>query len=138
MQFTERAQLAMSMAAEEADLLNCGYVGTEHLLLALVRHDDWMLTQALAGIGIDYQGVLGTTVQLVGIGQVRRSLFARTPEFQKVVSMAEAEAAKTLDGVVSPAALLGAIACSEGTARRVLDQLGAPQGRQLLERVGLS
>lgn len=53
--FTERARQALSLAQDEARALNQAYVGTEHVLLALIKQDDGIASTTLKALGVDYE-----------------------------------------------------------------------------------
>jgi ATP-dependent Clp protease ATP-binding subunit ClpC len=67
--FTERASRAVALAAQEARLLDHDYVGTEHILLALLHDDEGVAARALHAFGITLQRARGEVEQLVGRGR---------------------------------------------------------------------
>jgi ATP-dependent Clp protease ATP-binding subunit ClpC len=60
--FTKRAQHVVVLAQERARALKHNYIGTEHVLLGLLRVPDGLAAQVLSGLGIDYDRARGTTV----------------------------------------------------------------------------
>ena len=62
--FTDRARKVMSLAQDEARSLGQMYVGTEHLLLALIKEGDGIAAQALAKLDVTYDETLATVKQL--------------------------------------------------------------------------
>src|SRR5919108_136295 len=63
--FTDRARRVVVLAQEEARLLNHNYIGTEHLLLGLIREGEGVAAQVLMKIGLDMQKVRQTVLQLM-------------------------------------------------------------------------
>ena len=66
--FTERARKVMSLAQEEAQRFNHNYIGTEHLLLGLVRETDGVAARVLANLGVDLNKVRSAVEFIVGRG----------------------------------------------------------------------
>jgi ATP-dependent Clp protease ATP-binding subunit ClpC len=138
--FTERAQKVLVLAQQEAIQFRHGYVGTEHLLLGLIRETDGVAAKALASCNVDLAAVRDRIEQAMGYGNVSGSQVAMTPRTKKVLELA-IEAAQQLghNYVGTEHILLGLLAESEGVAAQVLVSLGADinQVRQrVIEMVG--
>jgi ATP-dependent Clp protease ATP-binding subunit ClpC len=69
--FTDRARRAVVLAQEEARILGHDYVGTEHILLGLIRQADGVAARVLAGLGADLTGVREQVIQLLHDYQAR-------------------------------------------------------------------
>ncbi|MGH2580706.1 MAG: Clp protease N-terminal domain-containing protein, partial [Actinomycetota bacterium] len=67
--FTDRARRVVVLAQEEARLLNHNYIGTEHILLGLVREGEGVAGLALTGMGIGPEAVRGEVELMIGQGQ---------------------------------------------------------------------
>src|SRR5690606_36568804 len=67
--YTERAQRVIVLAQEEAKRLGHNYVGTEHLLLGLIREGEGIAAKALQGLGISLEQVRGEVEKVIGKGQ---------------------------------------------------------------------
>lgn len=66
--FTQRAQKVIAYAQEEARRLNHNVVGTEHLLLGLIREGEGVAARALANLGIDVSKVRSQVEAMIGAG----------------------------------------------------------------------
>src|SRR5215210_5295438 len=66
--FTARAQTVLALAGEEAAHFNHDYIGSEHLLLGLVREGEGIAAQALRNLGMDLHRLRGAVEQIVGRG----------------------------------------------------------------------
>jgi ATP-dependent Clp protease ATP-binding subunit ClpC len=64
--FTDRARRVLVLAQEEARLLNHNFIGTEHILLGLVREDDGVAAKALESLGIRLDAVRQKVVETIG------------------------------------------------------------------------
>ncbi len=67
--FTERARLAGVLAQEEARALMHNYVGTEHILLGLLREEDGVAARTLASLDVTVERVRAEVVRIVGSGE---------------------------------------------------------------------
>ncbi len=125
--FTERAKRVMLLAEEEAKRLNHGYVGTEHLLLGLIREGQGVAARALAEVGINFNQVKGEIEKIIGRGnQVVEGKLGFTPRSKKVLNLALDEARQLGHNYIGTEhLLLGLIREGEGVAARVLKELGA-------------
>ncbi len=91
--FTERAQKALMLAQEEARALGHNYVGTEHLLLGLLREGEGAAARILQNMGITIDNVRGDVERLVGKGDYNfNEHFGFTPRTKKVMELSLFEA----------------------------------------------
>ena len=72
--FTARARKSRELAQEEALRLGHGYLGTEHILLGLMRKPKGAATRVLSNLGLDLDGVRREVVRALGAGRARRVL----------------------------------------------------------------
>ncbi len=68
--FTDRSRRVVALAKEEARMLNHEYVGTEHILLGLIREDEGVATRVLEGLGVDPNGIRQQVIRLVFARQI--------------------------------------------------------------------
>ncbi|MDP1580015.1 MAG: ATP-dependent Clp protease ATP-binding subunit [Candidatus Didemnitutus sp.] len=125
--FTPRAQQVLALARKEADRFHHNYVGTEHLLLGLIKLGQGVAVSVLQKMGLDLETVRGEVEKQVGIGQeskVPASSIPYTPRVKKVLALAGKEA-KALNHsyVGTEHILLGLLREGEGVAARVLKTL---------------
>jgi ATP-dependent Clp protease ATP-binding subunit ClpA len=123
--FTPGARKALVFAEEEAALLNHNYIGTEHLLMGLLREEKSIASQILKGFGIELQPVQTIIKQIVGIGEpesvgVERNL---TPRAQVVITMAIGESWRA-SSISTEHLLLGLVREGEGLAAAAIENLG--------------
>ncbi|MFZ5596316.1 MAG: ATP-dependent Clp protease ATP-binding subunit [Bacillota bacterium] len=129
--FTERAQRVLLLAQEEAARLGHPYVGTEHILLGLIREGQGVAARALSGLGIEADKVRSVIEQAVGKGQgVAGGEIALTPRGKRVLELSVEEARQMGHNYVGTEhLLLGLIREGEGLAAQVLKSLGADLDR---------
>lgn len=135
--FTERAQKVIYLAQEEARRLNHNAVGTEHLLLGLVREGEGVAARALLQLRIDADRVVNAVERVIGRGSTPPlGEIGFTPRAKKVVLELAGSEARQLgySFVGTEHLLLGLIREGEGVAARVLESLGAdlPNVRQIV------
>jgi len=126
--FTERARRVILLAREEAKRLDHDYLGTEHLLLGLIREGEGVAALALQNLGIDLEQVRQEVEKAVGKGG--GSLFLGqipfTPRAKKVLELAVTEARNLGHNYIGTEhLLLGLIREGEGVAAQILTNLGA-------------
>ena len=123
--FTERARKVLQLAQEEAIRLNHNYVGTEHLLLGLVREGDGVAARVLFGMGVQLPKVRSAVESIVGRGE--SAVFADlllTPRAKKVLEFAVDEGRRLNHHYVGTEhLLLGILRLDEGIAITVLNSL---------------
>lgn len=124
--FTERAQRVLRLAEEEARSLNHPAVGTEHLLLGLLREGDSVAARALKNLGVDLRAVREEVRKVIRPGEVHVGReIGLTPRAKKVLELANEEARRQgVNYVGTEHILLGLIAEGEGVAAQVLSGLG--------------
>jgi ATP-dependent Clp protease ATP-binding subunit ClpC len=124
--YTERAREAIAFAPEEARRLRHGYVGTEHLLLGLLRADRGTAARVLAGLNVTLEGVRDEVARIVGSSQEPTSgRLPLTPRAEKVMELALHEALSGGQGSAGSEHVLLALAREKtGVAARVLRDFG--------------
>jgi hypothetical protein len=129
--FTKRASNALRLATEEARALNHAYIGTEHLLLGLIRERPGVSGVVLHNLGITLDHARGATQSLVGVGkQPAPELQPLTKRAMQAIERAVEEARQLNHSFVGTEhLLLGIIETSDGAAVGVLDYLGMPADR---------
>jgi ATP-dependent Clp protease ATP-binding subunit ClpA len=124
--FTERAKKVLTLAQEEAATHHHSYIGTEHVLLGLLREPEGAAARALAGLGVQEDEVRDAMDALVGSERVVIGQIIPTSRVKKVIELAFEEARRMGAGHVGTEhLLLGLVAEGEGIAARVLADLGA-------------
>ncbi len=125
--FTPRAQQALALAHKEADYFNHHFIGTEHLLLGLIRLGQGVAVNVLQKMGLDLETVRREVKKQVGAGPDQKAIgkIPYTPRVKKVLAIACKEA-KALHHtyVGTEHILLGLLQEGEGVAARVLKNLG--------------
>ncbi|BAF58464.1 ATPase with chaperone activity, ATP-binding subunit [Pelotomaculum thermopropionicum SI] len=125
--FTERAQKVLMFAQEEAKSASYPYVGTEHLLLGLIREGEGVAARALASLGVDADKVRTAVAQMVepAKGQPPVELVL-TPRAKRVLELSVDEARRMGHNYVGTEhLLLGLIREGEGVAAQILNAFGA-------------
>ena len=123
--FTERAKKVFVLAQDEAKKQATPYVGTEHLLLGLIREGEGVAAKVLESLSIDAETVRQAVEQLVGPGKGSAQEMFLTPRGKKVLELAIAEARRMGHNYVGTEhLLLGLISEGEGVAAQVLNALG--------------
>ena len=124
--FTPRAQQVLALARKEADRFNHSYVGTEHLLLGLIKLGQGVAVNVLERMGLELESVRMEVEKEVGSGPPQKSAgnIPYTPRVKKVLALANKEA-KSLNHsyVGTEHLLLGLLREGEGVAARVLKRL---------------
>jgi ATP-dependent Clp protease ATP-binding subunit ClpA len=129
--FTDRARRVVVLAQEEARLLDHNYIGTEHILLGLVREGEGVAAQALTSLRIDLGTVRRQVQDIIGQGGSSPSgHIPFTPRSKKVLELALREAIQLGHNYIGTEhILLGLIREGEGVASQVLTRLGADADR---------
>jgi len=140
--FTERAQRVLALAQEEAVRLGHHNIGTEHILLGLVREGDGIAAKALVALGLSSDKIQMEVEALIGRGQDGATTIHYTPRAKKVIELSMDEARKLGHSYVGTEhLLLGLIREGEGVAARVLNNLGISLSKarqQVLQLLGNS
>jgi ATP-dependent Clp protease ATP-binding subunit ClpC len=125
--FTQRARRVLALAQEEAARLSHNYIGTEHLLLGIVREDNGIAGRVLRELGAKPERVSEMVERMTGAGRrggTERKLDL-TPRTKQVIEFAVDEARKLGHSFISTEhLLLGLIRQGDGVAIDVLRQLG--------------
>jgi ATP-dependent Clp protease ATP-binding subunit ClpC len=129
--FTVRARRVVVLAQEEARELGHDHIGTEHLLLGLIREDEGMAVRALDGLGISRPAVREQVLELAGRGgQAGPGHIPFTPRAKKALELSLREALQLgHNHIGTEHILLGLIREGEGVAAQVLTELGADLDR---------
>ena len=124
--FTPRAQQVLALARKEADRFNHNYVGTEHLLLGLIKLGQGVAVNVLQKMGLDLETVRMEVEKQVGSGPETKMVgnIPYTPRVKKVLALAGKEAKSLQHSYVGTEhILLGLLREGEGVAARVLKNL---------------
>src|SRR5499425_3302002 len=124
--FTPRAQQVLALARKEADRFNHNYVGTEHLLLGLIKLGQGVAVNVLQKMGLDLETVRMEVEKQVGTGPDQKMIGSvpYTPRVKKVLALAQKEArALNHTYVGTEHLLLGLLREGDGVAARVLKNL---------------
>ena len=124
--FTERARRVLTLAQEEAQRFNHNYIGTEHLLLGLVREGDGVAAKVLSNLGVELNKVRSAVEFIIGRGDRTTSgEIGLTPRAKRVIELAVDEARRLNHSYIGTEhLLLGLVREGEGIAAGVLESLG--------------
>ncbi|GIN72234.1 negative regulator of genetic competence ClpC/MecB [Bacillus sp. J14TS2] len=138
--FTERAQKVLALSQEEALRLGHSNIGTEHILLGLVREGEGIAAKALYGLALSPEKIQKEVENLIGRGNEQSQDLHYTPRAKKVIELSMDEARKLGHSYVGTEhILLGLIREGEGVAARVLTNLGVSLNKarqQVLQLLG--
>jgi ATP-dependent Clp protease ATP-binding subunit ClpC len=126
--FTERARQVVVLAQDEARALKHNYIGTEHLLLGLLREEEGLAARVLESLDITVEEVRAQVKRLVGQGdeETVTGQIPFTPRAKKVLELALREALSLKHSYIGPEhILLGVVRENEGVAARILLDSGA-------------
>src|SRR5699024_8454337 len=119
--FTERAQKVLALSQEEAIRLHHTNIGTEHILLGLIREGEGIAAKALQALSLETARIQEEVEKLIGTGNQEKQTIHYTPRAKKVVELSQDEARKLGHSYVGTEhILLGLIREGEGVAARVL------------------
>src|SRR5881296_3311683 len=120
--FTERARQVVVLAQEEARTLKHNYIGTEHILLGLLREEEGLAARVLESLDITVERVRAQVVRIVGSGEeVTSGQIPYTPRAKKVLELALREALSLGHNYIGTEhILLGLVRENEGVAARIL------------------
>lgn len=125
--FTDKARKVLVLAQEEARGLHQPYVGTEHVLLALLKEEDGLAAQALERLGVHYEATVAAIRRIVTIDESTdvSGHLSFTPRVKRVLENSLREAMQMGQSYISTEhLLLGIIRENEGTAIEVLERMG--------------
>ncbi len=124
--FTDRARRVLTYAQEEAERFNHSHIGTEHVLLGLVREDDGVAAKAFVNLGIEPNKVRASVEFMIGKGEkATTGEIGLTPRAKKVIELAVDEARRLNHHYIGTEhLLLGLLREGEGVAANVMESLG--------------
>jgi len=124
--FTERTRHVMRLAQEEAQRLQHHYIGTEHLLLGLLREGEGVAGKVLTGLGVDLERTRQAVEGIVGRGEhLASGEIGLTPRAKKVLELAVDEARRLHHHYLGTEhLLLGLLREGKGIGARVLESFG--------------
>jgi ATP-dependent Clp protease ATP-binding subunit ClpA len=134
--FSPRAQQVLALARKESDRFQHNFVGTEHLLLGLIRVGQGTAVTVLGKMGLDLEIVRTEVENQIGTGPDRKTIgnIPYTPRVKKVLSLAAKEArALNHTYVGTEHILLGLLLEGDGVAPRVLKNLGVDTEKTRME-----
>ena len=125
--FTERAKKVLTLAQEEAERSRHSYIGTEHILLGLLREGEGLAAKVLVNLGVDTDVVRNTLRSVLGRNaRITPRKIVPTNRAKKVIELAFEESRRMGHGYVGTEHLLiGVLLEDEGIAAHVLKDLGA-------------
>jgi ATP-dependent Clp protease ATP-binding subunit ClpC len=136
--FTEQARQVVVFAQDEAKALRHNYIGTEHLLLALLRDEDGYPARVLESFGVHGHAVRARVVEIVGDSDdaVTTGQIPFTPRAKRALELSLREALSLGANHIGPEhLLLGVLREREGVAARILDECGV-DADQIRDRIG--
>ncbi len=124
--FTERARQVVVLAQDEARILRHNYIGTEHLLLGLLREDEGLAGRVLIDLGVSLEDVRAQVARIIGAGdEAATGQIPFTPRAKKVLELSLREGmALGHNYIDTEHILLGLLRENEGVAVRILLDLG--------------
>ncbi len=125
--FTDKARKVLVLAQDEARALRQPYVGTEHILLGLIKEKDGLAAQALERLNVNYDDVVSNIRQVVAIDETAdvSGHLSFTPRMKRVLENSLREAMQMGQSYISTEhLLLGIVREGEGTALSVLSRMG--------------
>ncbi len=137
--FTERARKVLSLSQEEAQRFNHNYIGTEHILLGLVREGEGVAAKVLASLDVELDKVRSAVEYIIGRGERGVSgEMGLTPRAKRVIELAVDEARRLNHNYIGTEhLLLGLLREEEGVAAGVLESLGISLDKVRTETVRL-
>ena len=124
--FTDRARRVLTLAQDEAQRFDHGYIGTEHILLGLLREGDGVAAQVLLNMNVELAKVRTAVEFVIGRGdQLVAGEVGLTPRAKRVIELSIDEARRMgHDYIGTEHLLLGLVREGEGVAAGVLESLG--------------
>mgnify|MGYP004588381849 FL=1 len=118
--FTEEARKILMSAKEEMSMLNHPYVGSEHLLLAILK-DDNEISKKLFNYGITYEKFKNEIINIIGKGSKKSTCFLYTPMLKRIMESAVLNSKENNSGIVTISHLFSSLLEEgEGIAIRIL------------------
>lgn len=141
--FTQRAHKVLQLAQEEAIRLKHPAIGTEHILLGLIREGEGIAAKAIEQFNVDFSQIESSVEELTGVGQQDVGPIVHyTPRAKKVLELSADESRRLGHSYVGTEhILLALIREGEGVAARVLDNVGISLNKarqQVLQLLGSS
>jgi len=135
--FTGRARKVLSLAQEEAQRLQHNYIGTEHLLLGLVREEEGVAAKVLSSLGVELHKVRIAVEAIIGRGdRIVLGEIGLTPRAKKVIELAVDEARRLNHHYIGTEhLLLGLVREGGGIAAGVLQSLGVNLEKVRMETI---
>src|SRR5437867_3355780 len=124
--FNDRAKRVLALAQDEAIRLNHNYIGTEHVLLGLIREGEGVAAQVLTSLGVELSKVRVAAEFIIGRGEAATtpSEITLSPLTKKAIENAIDEARKLGHSHVGTEHLLLGLARDDGMASGILESLG--------------
>ncbi len=123
--FTQRARRVLSLGHEEAERMRHSHIGTEHLLLGLMKEDGGIAGRVLRELGLEYNQIQNIIERMVGLGELSANRPTLSPGTQKVLELAMEQARRLGHHYIGVEhLLLGIVELDEGIAIDALRQLG--------------
>jgi hypothetical protein len=137
--FTDGARKVLTLSHDESQRLDHNYLGTEHLLLGLLREEEGTAAEALRNLGMDLEKVRVAVEFIIGRGrQPATGEVGLTPRAKRVIELAIDEARRLGHGYIGTEhLLLGLVREGEGIAAGVLESLGVSLDRTRTEVIRL-
>jgi ATP-dependent Clp protease ATP-binding subunit ClpA len=128
--FTERARQVVVLAQDESRALRHDYIGTEHILLGLLREEEGLAARVLESLDIAVEDVRAMVARVVGQGdEVTTGQIPFTPQAKSALELSLREALSLgHDHIGTEHVLLGLVGERDGVAARILDSFGAEAG----------
>ncbi len=133
--FSEHARKVLTLAQEEAQRFNHSYIGTEHILLGLVREEEGIAAKVLNGMGVSLARVRQAVEYIIGTGEKKTTgASGLTSRAKKIIELAIDEARQMGHSYIGTEhLLLGIMREGEGVASKVLQSLDVNQERTRAE-----
>jgi len=124
--YTEKAKRVIMIAQEEAINLNHDYIGTEHILIGLIKEEEGVASQVLQQLGLNVAKVAEEIERLVGKGEYKQvGEITFTPRAKKILELASQEASQLKNNYIDTEhILLGLLKERSGVAVKILADLG--------------
>ena len=124
--YTEKAKRVIMIAQEEAINLSHDYIGTEHILIGLIKEEEGVASQVLQQLGLNVAKVAEVIERLVGKGEYKQvGEITFTPRAKKILELASQEASQLKNNYIDTEhILLGLLKERSGVAVKILADLG--------------